>query len=303
LDEADFRDLLDRSRRRVPWGPADRRGALNYITAKTMLAAVGEVKYGHTVSMAAPIENQVTADNPEPSRHEMTNTGDKAPATGLAFALDRIAMNIHGNADTHLDALSHVIYDGKLYNNLPADTVTDAGSADLSVAAAASGVVGRGVLLDAARARGTAWLEPGDKVTADDLAAAEKSQEVQVGEGDLAFIRVGHRTRRVQMGPWDAATARAGLEPAALEYLADRKIALLGSDGNNDSAPSPVPAVDFPVHVLAIAGLGVHLIDYLDFAALAPLCAEFRKWSFLCVVAPLRLPMATGSPVNPIAIL
>jgi len=140
-------------------------------------------------------------------------------------------------------------------------------------------------------------------VTASDLAAAERDQQVQVGQGDLVFVRVGHRLRRFQLGPWDAADARAGLHPAVLEYAADRKIALLGSDGNNDTAPSTVPGVDFPVHVLAIAALGVHLIDYLDFSALAPLCAEFRQWSFLCVVAPLRLALATGSPVNPIAIL
>ena len=29
---------------------------------------------------------------------------------------------------------------------------------------------------------------------------------------------------------------------------------------------------------------------------------ELNRWSFLCVVAPLRLCAATGSPVNPIAI-
>ena len=78
---------------------------------------------------------------------------------------------------------------------------------------------------------------------------------------------------------------------------------VLGSDGNNDTAPSLVPGVDLPVHVLAIAALGVQLIDYLDLSVLAPLCAEFRQWSFLCVIAPLRLSVATGSPVNPIAIL
>jgi hypothetical protein len=31
-------------------------------------------------------------------------------------------------------------------------------------------------------------------------------------------------------------------------------------------------------------------------------CEELNRWSFFCVVAPLRLPAATGSPVNPIAI-
>ena len=32
-------------------------------------------------------------------------------------------MNIHGNADSHLDALSHVQYHGTLYNGVPADQV------------------------------------------------------------------------------------------------------------------------------------------------------------------------------------
>jgi kynurenine formamidase len=268
-----------------------------------MLAAAGEVKMGRSISMAAPIEYGVTADNPEPARHKMTQTGDSAPDHGLSFAMDQIGMNIHGNADTHIDALSHVIYDGRLYNKRPADIVSSTGAAELSIAATADGIVGRGVLLDVPRARGVPWLEPGEHVTANDLAAAERDQQVQVGEGDLVFIRVGHRLRRFQLGPWDAADARAGLHPAVMEYLAGRKIALLGSDGNNDSAPSAVSGVDFPVHVLAIAALGVHLIDYLDFSVVAPICAEFRQWSFLCVIAPLRLVLATGSPVNPIAVL
>ena len=36
-------------------------------------------------------------------------------------------MNIHGNADSHIDALCHVIFDGTLYNGVTADTVTAAG--------------------------------------------------------------------------------------------------------------------------------------------------------------------------------
>jgi len=35
---------------------------------------------------------------------------------------------------------------------------------------------------------------------------------------------------------------------------------------------------------------------------LVPRGVETDRWSFLCVIAPLRLPSATGSPVNPIAI-
>ena len=158
MTKADFQRLYDQLRARPPWGPADRAGALNYLTPATMLAAVGVVKLGRAVSLASPIEYRVTADNPEPARHKMTQTGDTASSGGLSFAMDQIGMNIHGNADTHIDALSHVIYDGKLYNNRPADIVSDTGAAELSIAAAANGIVGRGVLVEVPRDRGVPWL-------------------------------------------------------------------------------------------------------------------------------------------------
>jgi len=168
---------------------------------------------------------------------------------------------------------------------------------------AANQVVGRGILLDIPRLRGLPWLEPGEHVTADDLIEAEAAQHVHVGAGDLLFVRVGHRRRRTALGPWDAATARAGLHPTALELIAERRVAVLGSDGNNDTAPSAVDGVEFPVHVLAINAMGLHLLDYLQFDDLVALCEEASRWSFLCVIAPLRLARGTGSPVNPIAIL
>jgi kynurenine formamidase len=217
--------------------------------------------------------------------------------------MDRIAMNIHGNADSHIDALCHVIFDGTLYNGVAADTVTAAGAAELSIGIAADGIAGRGVLLDVPRSRGVPWLEPGDYVTVADVLAAEQDQQVQIGQGDIVLVRTGHRRRRDEQGPWDAAEARTGLHPTVLPLLAERRIAALGSDGNNDTAPSAVAGVDFPVHVLTINALGLHLLDYLQFTELSQVCAEIRRWSFLCVIAPLRLPAGTGSPVNPIAIL
>ena len=88
-----------------------------------------------------------------------------------------------------------------------------------------------------------------------------------------------------------------------MEFVADRQPAVLGSDSNSDAAPSTTEDVAFPVHVLAINALGLYLLDYLQFEDLAALCEETKRWTFLCVIAPLRLPLATGSPVNPIAIV
>ena len=147
------------------------------------------------------------------------------------------------------------------------------------------------------------WLEPGDHVTEADLLAAERDQSVRVGRGDIVLVRVGHRRRRTERGPWDASAAGPGCTRTLLPVLAERQIAALGSDGNNDTAPSVADSVDFPVHVLAVNALGLHLMDYLQFDELAPLCEREGRWSFLCGIAPLRLPTGTGSPVNPIAIM
>ncbi len=304
LDAAEFAALYERLRRASDWGAADRRGALNHLTHAELLAAVGEVRLGRTVTLEAPIESRVTADNPDPSVHEMTGPpGDQADPEGLTFAQDRLAINVHGNADSHIDALCHVMYRKALYNGVPADAVSATGASELSIEVAKDGIAGRGVLLDIPRLRGIPWLEPGDHVTADDLARAADAQEVRVGRGDLLFVRVGHRRRRRELGPWDAAHARAGLHPAALEFVAEREVAVLGGDSNNDTSPSLAEGVEFPVHVLAINAMGLHLLDYLQFDDLVPLCEEAGRWSFLCVIAPLRLHRGTGSPVNPIAIV
>ncbi|HEU5390337.1 MAG TPA: hypothetical protein VFV73_31005 [Streptosporangiaceae bacterium] len=42
MTETAFRALYERLRHQVPWGPDDRRGALNYITPADVLAALGE---------------------------------------------------------------------------------------------------------------------------------------------------------------------------------------------------------------------------------------------------------------------
>ena len=136
MTEAEFRALYERLRAQVPWGPDDRRGALNYITQAEVLAACGAVRLGRAVSLAVPVEDWPAPDNPHPARHQMKEPLGADAGPGLSFSMDRIAMNVHGNADSHVDALCHVIFDGTLYNGVAADTVTATGAAELSIAVA-----------------------------------------------------------------------------------------------------------------------------------------------------------------------
>ena len=131
-------------------------------------------------------------------------------------------MASHGDCHTHVDALNHVAYRGKLYNGKPASLLTSRGSDWGSIAAYHAGIVGRGVLLDAARYRKVDWLEPGEAVTRAELEAIEKAQGVRLGEGDILVFRTGHHARRLALGAWsnDYPPAGAGQGRAACRHRA-----------------------------------------------------------------------------------
>jgi kynurenine formamidase len=139
-------------------------------------------------------------------------------------------------------------------------------------------------------------------VFSEDLEAAEREQGVTVGTGDILLVRTGHARRLAELPPWDTPNAKAGLHPTTARFLAERCVAALGSDGNNDTAPSTTEEVGFPIHVLAINAMGVHLLDYLQFEDLVRRCEHQGRWEFLFAAAPLRIPRGTGSPLNPIAV-
>lgn len=92
LGAVEFEALYQRLRDVPPWGPADRRGALNYLTPDRVVAAASEIRLGRTVSLAAPIETRLTSDDPEPAIHKMTGPpGDQADPGGLMAARDSLA--------------------------------------------------------------------------------------------------------------------------------------------------------------------------------------------------------------------
>jgi kynurenine formamidase len=88
-----------------------------------------------------------------------------------------------------------------------------------------------------------------------------------------------------------------------MAFVAERRVAALGSDGNSDTAPSTTEGVAFPIHVLAINAMGMRLLDYLQLEDLRQACEAARRWEFLFMAAPLRIVGGTGSPLNPIAVL
>lgn len=288
------------------WGPDDERGTLNYITPQTIQRAAALVKSGRSVSMAVPINKVAGPDNPRPGAHYMSMLFEVDKSFGEpGFCLDYFGSEIHGECHTHIDALCHIAYEGKMYNGKPTSMVTSRGPKLMDITTYADGIVGRGVLLDIPRLRGVKWLEPGEAVTREELEACEKAQGVSLGEGDIFVFRTGQHRRRLERGPWNCGydgEGKAGLHADAMLLLHERRIAAFFPDGDGETVPSNVEGLAYPIHALQMAAMGMICTDNLNLEDVSAICAEERRWEFLVVAAPLRLPQGTGSLFNPLAI-
>jgi kynurenine formamidase len=299
----EFRDLFDAVSNWGRWDDDGRRGALNHLTPAHIAAAARLARSGVTITLGQPLKTEARIDMPEPADHHMTMLTDEDIGSGsVRFAKDYVGVDYHNDGHSHIDAFCHVAYDGSFFDGKPDTSVTADGAQTGAIDVLKDGLVGRGVLLDVPRVRGVPWIEPGEHVFRDDLEAAERDEGVRVGTGDILLVRTGHTRRQAELEPWDTRKAKAGLHPTTASFLADRRVAALGSDGNNDTAPSTTEGVGFPIHVLAINAMGVHLLDYLQFEDVVRHCEAVGRWEFLFVAAPLRIVGGTGSPLNPIAI-
>jgi hypothetical protein len=88
------------------------------------------VREGITVTLSWPLNTTAAADNPRPADHHMTAWGGDDP---ISLAKDYVGVDYHSDTHTHIDALSHVGYEGSLYNGKPADAVTSRGATAESI--------------------------------------------------------------------------------------------------------------------------------------------------------------------------
>lgn len=284
------------------WGPEDELGTMNYITPAKRKAAAALVSEGVTVSCARQLHYDLAPDAIQPARHFMSSSGEGVNPEGHGGSSDVFLIGPHGYTITHVDALSHIFWQGKMYNGFPAKLVsTREGATRHSIEALGLGVVTRGVLLDIARLQGREWLEAGEGIFPDELEAAERAQSVRVESGDVLLVRTGWFKRRNQQGPIQAAQ-HPGLHAACLPWLHERQVAMIACDTANDANPSGYERWSIPVHTVGITAMGLWLMDNCNHEDLAVACANFSRWAFLLVIAPLKLKNGTGSPVNPLAI-
>ena len=281
-------------------------GTLNLLTPEVTLRGMRSVQTGEVISCSRPITDKEPIRGDICFEQEMLAAGtwDLEPDRVESLnASEKVSYRTHGMVNTHIDALAHVGHNGKGFNGKAfEDLVTMDDGVKQAAIGNARGIVTRGVLLDIARMRGVPFLEPGDFATPEEVSTAAGDLQ----PGDAAVIRIGG-TLAEGVPPKDGGNRHGtwqGLHPDCIDVLAEKDISLVASDSPGDVFPSPYGhIVRSPVHTLCLAYYGIHLLHNMNLEALADACAKSARNTFLFVVAPLYLTRATGSLVNPIAVL
>ena len=279
------------------WGNNDQLGALNLITAEKRKEAAALVKSGVPISLSRNVIKEKIGVS-EPFEHRMVETGF---TPGAVSSSDVYSVQYHGYTQTHLDALCHIFYKGKMYNGFSQLDVSSQGAKTLSVIELKNGIFTRGVLIDMPRVLGLEYLRAGQGIQPEDLDAWEKKTGTKIRSGDAIFIRTGRWARWKAQGEWDIEKGSAGLHVSSMPWFKKRDIAVLASDLAADVMPSGVDGFRLPVHWVTIYSMGVAIIDNCDLEELGNYTTAHKRWDFLLTVAPLAVDGGTGAPVNPTA--
>jgi kynurenine formamidase len=295
------------------WGPLDERGTTNLLTPEAVVAAAGLIRTGQVISCAIPLNSNGPV---HPSRPGITHLFGYSGADFVArsteavkfvgprggAADDYIFMPLQGS--TQWDGLSHMFYDGVMYNGFWMGTVDSLhGARRGSIDAMKNSFVGRGVLLDVARHLGIDRIPKGQAIGPADLEATAAAQGVQVRAGDILLIRTGHV-------PWFYTLAdksefwkdgAPGLGNACLDWIADHDIAAIAMDNIAITVQPTEPPVS--IHTTLLVDLGLPLGEIWWLEDLAEACAAGGRYEFFVAAPPLNVSRSAGAPLNPIAIL
>lgn len=293
-------------RRTSRWGEADERGALNLLDPATVLAATQVCRTGVVYNLGLPVQRTgvpVFDYRGAPQRLTLAGAGEMGAYSAFGAPADLGAnedtLVIAAHNGTHMDALCHVFAGGKLYNGFDASTFTASRGAARCGIEKTGGFASRAVLLDVARHFGVEWLEPGTKISGDDLEACRAAQGVEVRQGDTLLVRTGWLDLYASLDAGQPhPLGQPGLATSTVEWIDDHDLAAIGAD---NAAIECIPFDDnvfLILHIELLVKRGITLIEHLVLSKMAADgCHEA-----LFIAAPMLVTGGSGSPLNPIAI-
>jgi kynurenine formamidase len=304
-----FAEIASKVRNWGRWGEEDQLGTLNLIDDAARMRAAGCIRTGKAFALGLPLSERegiqagIIPGRINPLR-TMThlNTPLSDDPDWIASNEDVVAMGTQ--AATHWDGLAHVSYGGYLYNGHPASSVTAAGASRCGIHLVRT-LVGRGVLLDVAGAKGLEVLEAGYPIQPGDLDAACEFGGVAVEPGDVVLVRTGQMVhlRRPSRDLMKYTFPTPGLTMSTVPWFRSHDVAAVATDTLPlEVFPGEEEGTFLPVHLLHIVEMGMTQGQNWVLDDLAVDCARDGVYSFFLDGTPLPFVDGTGSPVNPVAI-
>ncbi|WP_158800809.1 cyclase family protein [Acidisoma sp. S159] len=291
-----------------PFGPTDEVGMLNLIDGASRDAIMRRADASHVYDLSVDnfvgMPSWTAAGDPSyqiwmthtPPGENVWNSMKQDDATNDLVAYSGDAVSMYTHCGTHIDALNHFGFRGRIWNNYTIDDNLGSRGWNKCGAEKHPPVVARGIMLDIASMHGLDVLPPSYGIGAKDLENCLKHQKTELRPGDVVLLRTG------QMKHWlDAAAFCAntpGLTREGAEYLCKGGAVMIGADNLTlEQVPSTEPGNYLPVHCYLLAEAGVPI---LEMAQLDELSAN-AVFEFAFIGACIKLAGATGSPMRPIA--
>jgi kynurenine formamidase len=274
-------------------GSDGRLGTLARIDDEARLRAIRTVVKGRVLALGREITFKT--DRPFDNDLELSSRTDGV----LSITADRVTMNTHGLATTHMDALNHFQLGSSCYGGSPIE-----GGESTSIADFASvGLVTRAVFLDVATHRGARFVNPMEPVQGADLEAALQHSGAQIKSGDALLVYMGRDAFEedgYEIFPLSQTPpGRPGIGEDGAKWLSNQPLSALCWDFVDGYAGGPRTAY---VHLL-IWALGLALVDNCHLGGVRQAMQERTEKVGMLVVSPLSLAGASASPVNPLLLL
>ncbi|HSZ41219.1 MAG TPA: cyclase family protein [Trebonia sp.] len=269
------------------------------MTTSALLAAIGSGT--EIIELGQPLFTGMPSSPNHPG-FRMTlarRHGDMTRPDGSSAANEVLITG--GHVGTHIDALAHVSYQGKLYGGVDAARAQAGGQFTEHGAERIPPLVRRGVLLDVAGARGTDCLDPGYGITADDLAAAARKAGIEPGTGDVALVRTGWARNFGDAARYLGQDSGVpGVTEEAARWLAERRVVAAGADTTAfEQIPPGAGHRLLPVHRVLLVEHGIYIMEHMNLEE----AADRGLTEFVFVTASLRIVGGTGSPIRPFAVV
>ncbi|HEY7403387.1 MAG TPA: cyclase family protein [Candidatus Angelobacter sp.] len=221
--------------------------------------------------------------------------GDYVGPNGASSSSESLGMS--GHLGTHIDALCHVSFGGKLHGGRQVKEMQSYGGGMKELAVdSVEPIIRRGILLDIAGQQNVASLPSDFEITPQHMEAAVRAHGADIREGDVVLLRTGWGSFFEDALRFESQLHGPGPGEAGARWLSNHRVFAAGSDTISFDI---VPSRTMPVHVHLLVESGIHIIECLNLEKLA----ADRVYEFAFLASPLKIRGATGSPIRPLALV